>query len=244
MYGEDVETIYNLIPKPPPVVERQPLHVSSFKEAAERSMNSVKKYPHRSMGEPKERLYKDPSEYLKKRSRRDDLPPRPRTRPHGNETLMKPPVPTQKEIPKTPSKQRRNFILENWKQAPLTKKLHPEKPVRWYTDKPDYGMTPEYIEKVKQEYRNEGQYWDDIRDSMEPEDTEVRCRLLTEEEKQKILDGLNANLAENKKRYAALSFGQDHLSFRRRKERMENEAAQLEADIKTFSRQNVYITEV
>jgi hypothetical protein len=50
-------------------------------------------------------------------------------------------------------------------------------------------------------------------------------------------------LADVKRRYSALSLGQDHLSYRKRKEAMEAQMAQLEADITTFSRQNVYITE-
>ena len=78
---------------------------------------------------------------------------------------------------------------------------------------------------------------------MMPEDTETRCRLLSEEERLEILSGLQSNLADVKRRYAALSFGQDNLSFRRKKEEMETQMAQLETDIATFERQNVYITE-
>ena len=93
------------------------------------------------------------------------------------------------------------------------------------------------------EFKSENAYWDEVRESMLPEDTETRCRLLSEEERLEILEGLNANLADLKKRYASMSFGQDHLSFRKRKESMEADMAQIEADIKTFSRANVYITE-
>jgi hypothetical protein len=78
---------------------------------------------------------------------------------------------------------------------------------------------------------------------MMPEDTETRCRLLTDDERFKILAGLQANLADIKRRYAAMSFGQDHLSFRKRKEGMEAQMQQLETDISTFSRANVYVTE-
>jgi hypothetical protein len=136
-----------------------------------------------------------------------------------------------------------DFILENWKTAPKTKKLHPEVTPTWYTDKVDFGETPTYLTRVKKESQNEAAYWDAVRERLVPEDAEVRCRLLSDDERLKILEGLQANLADIKKRYGAMSFGQDHLSFRKRKEGMEAQMAQLEADITTFQRQNVYVTE-
>jgi hypothetical protein len=96
---------------------------------------------------------------------------------------------------------------------------------------------------VTREARSEAAYWDEVREKLLPEDNETRCRLLEESERLGILEGLQANLADVKRRYGALSFGQDHESFRKRKEGMEAQMAQLEADIVTFSRANVYVTE-
>ncbi|EAY06230.1 LOC402794 protein, putative [Trichomonas vaginalis G3] len=238
---EEEECIYNLIPKPPPEIVKEPLHKSKFQDQT--AFLTAKKYGHATMGLPPEKLKQPPSQYLKKGERTKKLPPRERVVPKGNDGLNKPPVPKATETIKMKSPTKRNYILENWKQAPKTKKLHPAKPETWYTDKPDYGEVPAYMERVKKEAADEAEYWDNVRESMVPEDTETRCRLLSEEERIEILNGLYANLAENKKRYASLSFGQDNLSFRRKKEEMEREAAQLEADIKTFERPNVYITE-
>ena len=243
MIDDEEETIYNLIPKPPPVVVKEALHVSSF--SGSKAFDTVKKRGHGTMGETTEMIKKQmsPNRYLKKGSRCKNLPPRERTITKGQEGLAKPPVPRQSEIPKNKPQPKKNLILENWKNAPKTKKLHPETPQTWYTDKQDFGKTPKYLARVEKEFKSENAYWDEVRESMLPEDTETRCRLLSEDERQEILAGLNANLADIKKRYAAMSFGQDHLSFRKRKEQMENDMAQIEADIKTFSRQNVYITE-
>ncbi|OHT13269.1 enkurin [Tritrichomonas foetus] len=242
MFDDEEETIYNLIPKPPPVIVKEPLHKSKYANSSH--FETVKKRAHGTMGEPNDVMRKDPKvDYLKKGSRCRNLGPKERTMPHGQETLNKPPVPRQKEIPKQKPHPKKNLILENWKKAPTTKKLHPEKPVTWYTDKKDFGKVPKYLERVKDEYQGENAYWDEIREAMLPEDSETRCRLLTEEERLEILEGLNANLNDLKRRYGSLSFGMDHLSFRKKKENMEAEMAQIEADIKTFSRQNVYITE-
>jgi hypothetical protein len=70
-----------------------------------------------------------------------------------------------------------------------------------------------------------------------------RCRLLSEDERLDLLIGLQGNLADVKRRYAALPLGQDHLSFRKRKAAMEREMDLFEADIATFSRSSMYVTE-
>jgi hypothetical protein len=238
---EEVEAIYNLIPKPPPVIIKEPLHVSRF--AGSTAFDTAKKREHGTMGEPLDVIRKDPASFLVKRSRCKDLPPQERTLPHGQETLNKPPVPRQAELDPVVLQEKPDFILENWRHAPQTQKLHPIFVRPWYTDKPDFGKTPQYIKRVTTESRNEAAYWDGVREAMMPEDNETRCRLLTEDERREILTGLQANLADIKRRYAAMSFGQDHLSFRKRKEGMEAQMQQLETDIATFSRANVYVTE-
>lgn len=242
MFEDELETLYGLIPKPPPVIVKDPLHVSKFQDQTE--FVTAKKRGHGTMGEPADKIKKRPDQYLKAHSIKKDLPPRTRAMPHGNETLQKPPVPTAKEAIKIKEHPKRNFVVENWKQAPKTRKLHPEKKETWYTEKKDYGKTPAYLDRVKAQVEAEAEYWEELRDSMAPEDTETRCKLLTEEEREAILEGLYENMAELKRHYAALSFGQDNLSFRHKKEEMERQMAQIEIDIKTFERPNVYVTEI
>lgn len=239
---EEAECIYNLIPKPPPVIVKQPLHVSKY--ANSHDFETVKKFSHGSMGQTKEQLKQEysPQNYLKKHSRAI-APPKPNFENRSKQVTVKSPVPRQNEIPHIKQSPKKNYILENWKSAPHTKQIHPQKQETWYTDKKDYGKRPAYLDRVTKEFQAENQYWDEVRESMIPETTETRCRLLPEEERLRILDGLKENMADVKRRYAALSFGQDNLSFRQKKEGMEAEMAQLEKDIDTFSRANVYITE-
>jgi hypothetical protein len=238
---DEVETIYNLIPKPPPVIVKDPLHVSHF--AGSTTFDTVNKRCHGTLGEPREVVFQDPKQFLRKNTRCRDAAPIQRPVPHGQATLTKPPVPRQADLDPLNLPPKPNFILENWKNAPKTKKLHPETPIRWYTDKPDFAQTPKYLTRVMRESRNEAAYWDGVREVMVPEDTETRCRLMADDKRIQIIHGLQANLADIKKRYGALSFGQDHLSFRKRKEGMEAQMAQLEADIITLSRANLYVTE-
>jgi hypothetical protein len=235
------ETVYNLVPKPPPVIVKPPLHVSQF--AGSKTFETAKKYSHQTMGEPFEQYKRDPKTPLKAHERTPDLPPRPKALPHGNATLTKPPVPRTAEIPPYQEKPKRNFIVENWRTAPKTRKLRSTTPQTWYTDKADFGQRPKYLDRVHREVLEETAFWDDLRQSLLPEDTETRCKLIPQEERLRILDGLSKNLADNKRRYAALACGMDHMSFRKRKEGMEDHAAQLEDDIKIMERRNVYVSE-
>lgn len=241
MNDDEDESIYGLIPKPPPVIVKEPLHRSSFDGVT--GFCTATKKAHGTMGEPIEAFRRKPDQFLKSHSIRKDLPPRQRSVPHGNETLTKPPVPLHTQLQKSPDRPKKNFILENWKSVPNTKKLHSEQQETFYTMKKDYGKVPKYLNRVKKEFTAETAYWEEVRESQLPEDTETRVRLLSESERISVLKGLEDNLADLKKRYAALSFGQDHMSFRKKKEQMESDMAQLEEDIKTFSRQNVYVTE-
>jgi hypothetical protein len=241
MLDDEPETIYNLIPQPPPVIVKAPLHVSHF--AGSTTFDTVRKRGHGTMGEPADSIRREPKHFLRKRDRCRDLPPHGHVAPHGQATLSRPPVPRQSDIPSQVLPDKPNFILRNWRDAPHTKQLHPQPAETWYTDKPDFGRTPNYLRRVQREAQSEAAYWDGVREQLLPEDSETRCRLLSEEERLKILEGLQANLADIKRRYGALSFGQDHMSFRKRKEGMEAQMAQLEADIVTVSRANVYITE-
>jgi hypothetical protein len=240
MSFEEEESIYNLIPKPPPAIVKNPLHVSQFDGIT--GFITTKNRLHATMGQTADQIRKTPADFLKKRSICKDLPPKPEVTPHGNGSLIRPPVPPPR-VARSDPRPTKNFILENWKSAPSTKKLHPESPPTFYTQKKDFGQVPRYLNRVKKEVTAEAAYWEQLRESMMPEDTETRCRILTEDERLEVLNGLQANLGEIKKRYGALSFGQDHMSFRKRKEQMEADMAQLEADIATFSRQNIYITE-
>jgi hypothetical protein len=241
MYDDEPESIYSLIPKPPPVVIKEPLYVS--RHAGSTAFDTVKKRPHATMGEPLDVFRRDPKDFLQKRARCRDLPPKPDSPRRPRDSLARSPVPRQREIPQTPQRQKRDFVLENWRNAPKTPQLHPPVQKIHYTEKRDYGKTPKYLKRVQQEAANEAAYWDDVRETMMPRPSEPHCRLLSEDDRLEILRGLQANLADVRKRYAALPLGQDTLSFRKRKEAMEAQMAQLEADISAFSRRSIYVTE-
>jgi hypothetical protein len=232
---EEEESIYNLVPKPPPVIVKGPLYVSRF-DGLTPSV-TVKPAQHATMGRPASMIRSDPKDFLRKHSVCRDLPPPPAARPLVKPAVRLPQVSRSAELPP------RNFILEEWRSAPKTRRLHPEAPPTFYVDKPDFGRVPRYLNRVTRQAAAESAYWEGVRQANMPEDTETRCRLLGEDERLEILAGLQANLADAKRRYGALSFGQDHISFRKRKEKLEADLAQLEADIATFSRQNIYITE-
>lgn len=220
---DEEETIYNLVPKPPPVIERPPKYVSPYANTTSSTIKVVQRKGHATMGETPEKLKAGLSHWMKAHEREPKIPKMPNKAPPRERS---PPI---KDNP-NPARKR---------QQPVQRRKHKE----WQPTKDKLGKHPAYLDRVQKESIEETAYWDDLRERMLPEDTETRCRVLPEDERLAILEGLRENLADNKRRYAALSFGQDNLSFRRKKEELEREAAQLEADIKVFERQHVYVTE-
>ena len=231
------ENLYELNPRPPPTIRKEPLYVSKYSEnmenqspRREKNLNrqrqsynfrsilspeydefTVKHQRHATMGQTKEQMWKSPKDFLKKGSRcgcpENDTCDSPRKdscrrsqstrRSTRGSNLEKPPVPSR-VVSKTPTKSSRNFIYENWKNAPKTKQLHPEQPERYYTDKQNFGKVPKYLSRVKKEYQAEGAYWQEMRESLMPHDTEMRCRLLSDDERLGILNGLHKNYSELK----------------------------------------------
>ena len=241
MYDEE-ETIYGLIPKPPPKTAKAPLHRSRFRHTY--NFESVPTAAHATMGEPLDFFRRTPDKFLRKGSRcpnisrdlhQSESPREPRT-------LVKPLVHSAK-VRRSAPRPSRNFILENWKSAPLTRKLHPDRPEVDWTKRPGFGKVPKYLNRVRQEAMDERAYWDQERERLQPRDNEPRCRLLSEEERVKVLTGLTSNYEEIKQFYNSMPFGHDNLSFIRRRTELEAQMSQLEKDIDTFSKKNIYIAE-
>ena len=236
---DDEETIYGLIPKPPPKTAKGPLYRSKFRHTY--NFESVPTAAHATMGEPLDFFRRTPDKFLRKGSRcpniSHDFEPVHEPRP-----LVKPPVPSAR-VGRTAPRRQRNFILENWKSAPLTRKLHPERPEIDWTKRKGFGKVPKYLNRVRQEAMDEQAYWDQERERLQPQDREPRCRLLSDEERIKVLTGLQQNLDSMKQFYNSMPFGHDNLSFIRKKTELEAQMSQLERDIATFSKKNIYVTE-
>jgi hypothetical protein len=75
---------------------------------------------------------------------RHDLPPRSAVQPHGNATLLKPPVPPS-AVSRSAELPHRYSILNNWRSAPKTRCLDPTVTPAFSTANPVYEKVPPYL---------------------------------------------------------------------------------------------------
>lgn len=175
----------------------------------------------------------------------------------GRDTsTFKEPVPKRTDRPIMGLTTNKNFISTNAREAILTvpKKVK-SNPVR-YIEKPDFGKVPEYLEKVKEEVKQEYDYIRELKSlQSEPQTNKRRGQemtLLPEEDRLQILNSLKEKWDELNQKYQGLSFNvpaskgnQPMLDKTKvaRKENLELQLDQLEKDIAKFSKPNIFIQE-
>ena len=100
----------------------------------------------------------------------------------------------------------------------------------------DFGETPEYVEKRKEEMRRAQQEYDQyVADHFR----KGAMQQLNESERNEILDGLKSNWEILHHEYQGLSVVTDTAPKKNRKERMEAEMKQLERDIEQVEKHGV-----
>ncbi|VVC29824.1 Enkurin domain [Cinara cedri] len=242
------ENIKNLIPKPIVAVVKPPMHRSVFTESVKRGYN-MNKDCHRTMGYAKVHL-DPPSQFLKKNTR---IVIRP--------SVEK--VKCDKKSPRVPKlappgepRPKKNIIAENIVAVkrtlpPLSKHnvqdtkdghvidlknagLEPT-----YVCKKNYGKTPKYIIKMYKEKEMARQKEEErIRTIKRP------YRLLPQEERLELLNGLKTNWAELYKEFLLLPMITDTVPKINRKSMLDKELGSLEKDIDLLERNlNIYVEE-
>ncbi|XP_065054052.1 enkurin-like [Rhopilema esculentum] len=249
----DEESIYNLIPKvsePPP---KPPKHVSKFSSSVKTGYKKDKQM-NKTMG-PAEVNVNEPKSFLKKHEKEPRLPDKSSFN-YPDEERRKPAVPKHTEKPVMGLKSNRNFITNNAVDNIMSV---PKKPVATFVDtrdgkkhelepsglvpkyikKKEYGKTPTYLAKRKEDIEQAQRDYDEyIKESMKR--GAMDC--ISDSERQAIIDGLKRNWEEIHHQYQGLSVVTDTAPKKNRKERMEAEMNQLERDIELLEKHsNIYI---
>jgi hypothetical protein len=200
------ESIYNLIPKPPPQQREILTYDSKFKVMVKDEVKKVKR-DHRTMGLPKEPI-PNPNEYLKAHEKEVRLatlnPPILADQHHRCNEKLKAPVPDQfKDRPLLGTKTNKNFISQN---AVDTIMAVPRKPERntvdtrkgdkysvdpsgltpLYVKKKDFGNVPDYIVYRKEEAKNSKE---DYEAYMSEYFKRGAMKTMTDDEREAILNG-------------------------------------------------------
>ena len=229
------ESIYSLIPEPYVPPPKQPMYRSKFPGAI-----PGMKRPAATMGIPHSVV--DTKDFLKRGS--SAVPTVHATESVGiqkrDATIHKPPVPKRDEKPVMGLVSQKNFITANAvdnilavPKKPLSKEVN-------YLKKQDYGKTPAYMSRVKEQIQSEYRMIEEMQNSNRTaqEDT---VEVLSESERDRLLAGLKANWEAVNKEYQTLSFTLDTPAKKKRKEDYEAQLEQIENDIKKLSKRFVFL---
>ncbi|XP_074659062.1 enkurin-like [Tubulanus polymorphus] len=242
------ESIYNLIPRDPERIAKDPRHISKFKTLAKDEYNA-NKGSYKTMG-PAKVDCPTTDQFLKKHEKEPRLP---ESSEFKYTDSRKPPVPKPDDRPVMGLRTTKNFIttnaVENIMSVPKKpemnyvdtkcgdkRPLEPSGLVPKYLNKKDFGKTPLYLSKRKDEIKKAQEEYDHY---VSEHFRRGAMRKLEEYERQGILDGLKTNWEELHHQYQGLSVVTDTAPKKNRKERMEAEMKQLERDIEMIEKHTI-----
>merc|ERR1712078_856997 len=238
-YNQQEESIYCLIPpviEPPP---KPPLYRSKYPGTV-----PCNKRKDATMG-PLKVAPPEPHSYLKAYTREDNKLPEPRKFEYQDTVERKPSVPTRSEKPVMGLVTSKNFITCNAVENILAVPKKTDVRQVSYMNKKGYGKVPAYLEKVKAEIQDEYNYIQQMQEAYDEEtmDGQCRTRMMANDEKMAMLEGLKTNWDRINKAYQTLSFTLDTPAKKQRKEEFEAQLEQIERDIEKLSKGTLFIEE-
>lgn len=149
----------------------------------------------------------------------------------------KPPVPTVHDKPVQGLQSNKNFIISNAIENILSTAKQPPRDQDWIKKK-DYGKTPEYIHKIKDNIDNEYKMIQNLH-----AEHQMQNDCLSEYEVEKIREGLKNKWNEINHEYQKLTHVKlvDTVGLKTRKEGYEKQLADIEADIKKLNKAYVFV---
>jgi len=240
--GGQQESIYCLIPpviEPPP---KPPLYRSQYPGTV-----PTQQKPQATMG-PLKVAPPDPQRHLKAYTREDNKLPEPHKFTRREVVPPRPAVPSRDDKPVMGLVTSKNFITCNAVENILAVPKKTDVRQVSYINKKGYGKVPQYLEKVKGEIQDEYNYIMQMQEAAagEGEGEEFaggRTRMLSENERMEMLNGLKTNWDRINKAYQTLSFTLDTPAKKQRKEEFEAQLEQIERDIERLSKRNVFVEE-
>eukprot|EP00703_Trepomonas_sp_PC1_P003929 JAP92677.1 hypothetical protein TPC1_15301 [Trepomonas sp. PC1] len=133
-----------------------------------------------------------------------------------------------------------DFVKQNIKKVQMmVPKVLPKKEIDW-TQKPDFGQSPSYLAKVKQQIQTEQQQ---LR-MMQQNDQRERAFKIEDQQKQELLDGLKKNWQDLHSEYVGTTKAVvDTIGQKERKIWIEKRMAEIEADIIMLEKGDIFVKE-
>lgn len=159
--------------------------------------------------------------------------------PSKLKTKTKPKIPKVEDAPIMNLVTSKNFVVANAVEVILAAPAKKSQPAKDYLHKEEYGAVPKYLEMIKKDIAAENEY---IR-QMQSQEEESPVRLMTNEEKAGLIQGLKVKWESVNTEYQAITHMTklDTVGKIRRKEGYEAELSQIEKDIEKLNRQTIYV---
>eukprot|EP00755_Sulcionema_specki_P029927 Sspe_Gene.93226::Locus_65920_Transcript_2_2_Confidence_0.500_Length_1063::g.93226::m.93226 len=263
-YQEQDESVYNLIPHPEPPVQKPPMYKSKHNPNVPPSYSTfgvtgTSKLQANCNGQDAEldesgskHKMKKPAATMGKSVAREVSPQNfLRKNAHANETApkvvkMEPAQPRRPAVPKRTEKPvmglttQKNFVVANAVDNILSMpKRQPKQDVS-AVQRPDFGKTPTYLKRIKQELKDEQEYIEMMQKSQH-NSNQSRMREMEQSEKDEMIARLKQKWETTHKQYLAMTFSLDTISKVQRKEALEAELEQLEKAIAKLSKKIIYV---
>ncbi|KAJ1345067.1 hypothetical protein BSLG_000582 [Batrachochytrium salamandrivorans] len=224
------ETVYKLITEEYMAPAKDKRYRSQFADQAREEYNSSR-MPDASMGPAKVQVNAI-SDFLRKGGRAKMSIPVQKSMP--DKTIRKAPIPTSMSVPISPSK--KNFVKQNALDN-INSMPHPV-----ILPKKDYGRAPDYLKRRITELKElEHHRTQELTEMTNSRNMAEGVVPLPDEERSRILDGLQANWEKLNSDYQRLSLTVDTVPKIARKVSMEQQLKQYEELIERFSNTNIHV---
>merc|ERR1711865_239044 len=230
------ESVYCLIPpviNPPP---KPPLYRSKYPGVA-----ATDKRCSATMGPPKVQP-PNPNTFLKSYTREDNKLAEPSKFEYTDSRTRKPHPPRRQDRPVQGLVTSKNFITCNAVENILAVPKKTDVRQVSYMNKEGDGKVPHYLEKVKAEIEDEYNYIQSMQEAYDEEGEDgCRTRVLDNNQKIDMIEGLKTNWDRINKAYQTLSFTLDTPAKKQRKEEFEAQLEQIERDIERLTKGNIFV---
>jgi hypothetical protein len=162
--------------------------------------------------------------------------------PSQLKTKTRPVVPKASEAPVMNLVSQKNYIVANAVSTILAAPKKVSDGARDYLNKDDYGRTPAYLNKVKQDIEDEHSYIRNLQLQQE-EAARAKVRHLDDSEREGLIVGLKSKWEQVNSEYQSMAHltKLDTVGKIRRKEQMEARLSQIEKDIEKLSKKNILV---
>ncbi|KAK9829958.1 hypothetical protein WJX72_008869 [[Myrmecia] bisecta] len=231
------ESVYNLIPPaqqvpPKPALYHSKHHGVVDPKQYEMGVKTIRKAA--TFGVPNGCNATSPDRFLQSHAKEPILPEP--SKPTMTKMRIKDSVPKRSERPVMGLMSNKNFITCNAVETILAEPKGRKSQEFLYTQKPDFGKVPDYLQKNKSRIESEKAQVEAYLKLRQQQEQDAHVSQVSEEERQQLLRHLKTKWATVNAAYQKLPFSLDTPAKQKRKENYERQLTDIEKDIRLLER--------